>query len=186
MQVKSSGIAPAECSRCRQACPSVPVALGALLPLLGGLGAGATVASVVIGAVAALGVGTALALFTDRTWWRSAFRQLAISTVAAAVTFGSARRRGLGAPLIREGHPRRDPRRKSEKGSAVNAVDRTHRASPITDLRLLQEVASRRRARSASAEVAGPGPRGSQVSSPTKTSNGGLCARSRTPGRWRW
>ena len=70
---------------------SVTFALGALLPLLPWLvsgGTGATIASVVIGALAALGVGAALALFTDRTWWRSAFRQLVISAVAAAVTFG--------------------------------------------------------------------------------------------------
>jgi VIT1/CCC1 family predicted Fe2+/Mn2+ transporter len=70
---------------------SLTFAVGALLPLLPWLvsgGTGATVASVVIGAVAALAVGAALALFTDRAWWRSAFRQLAISAVAAAVTFG--------------------------------------------------------------------------------------------------
>jgi vacuolar iron transporter family protein len=66
-------------------------AVGALLPLLPWLvtsGTAAILGSVVIGAVAALGVGTALAVFTRRTWWRSALRQLLVSAVAASVTFG--------------------------------------------------------------------------------------------------
>jgi len=70
---------------------SVTFAIGAFLPLLPWLvsgGTGATLASVAIGAVAALGVGAALAVFTGRAWWRSALRQLAISAVAAGVTFG--------------------------------------------------------------------------------------------------
>ena len=66
-------------------------ALGAVLPLIPWLvsrGTGAVVASVVVGAVAALGVGAALAVFTHRSWWWSSVRQLLISAVAAAVTFG--------------------------------------------------------------------------------------------------
>jgi VIT1/CCC1 family predicted Fe2+/Mn2+ transporter len=66
-------------------------ALGAVLPLIPWLvsrGTGAVVASVVVGAVAALGVGAALAVFTHRSWWWSSVRQLLISAVAAAVTYG--------------------------------------------------------------------------------------------------
>jgi len=66
-------------------------ALGALVPLVPWLvasGLAAEVASVVVGGVAALGVGMALAVFTQRSWWWSAVRQLLISAVAAAVTFG--------------------------------------------------------------------------------------------------
>jgi vacuolar iron transporter family protein len=66
-------------------------ALGALLPLIPWLFAGGTaavVASVVIGAVAALAVGCALAVFTERPWWISALRQLAFTAVPAAITVG--------------------------------------------------------------------------------------------------
>ncbi len=69
-------------------------ALGALLPLIPWLvsrGTAAVVASVVIGAIAAVGVGAALAAFTHRPWWKSALRQLALSGVAAAVTFAIGR-----------------------------------------------------------------------------------------------
>lgn len=65
--------------------------LGALLPLVPWLfaaGMAATVASVVIGAVAAVVVGAVLAAFTQQRWWRSALRQLSLSAVAAAVTYG--------------------------------------------------------------------------------------------------
>lgn len=66
-------------------------AIGALLPLLPWLfsqGNGATLGSVVVGAVSAVAVGAALAVFTQRSRWMSALRQLAISAVAAGVTFG--------------------------------------------------------------------------------------------------
>ena len=66
-------------------------ALGALVPLIPWLvtsGTAAVVASVVAAAVAALAVGAALAAFTRRPWWWSSLRQLAISAVAAAVTYG--------------------------------------------------------------------------------------------------
>jgi vacuolar iron transporter family protein len=72
--------------------------LGAVLPLLPWLftgGTAAIVASVVIAVVASLAVGTALAVFTGRPWWYSALRQLAISTVAAGVTFGIGRAVGI-------------------------------------------------------------------------------------------
>lgn len=66
-------------------------AFGALLPLvpwLGWTGTGAEVATVVIGACAALVVGAGLSLFTRRAWWYSSLRQLGISAVAAGITFG--------------------------------------------------------------------------------------------------
>ena len=66
-------------------------AIGALLPLLPWLvatGTGAALVSVAIGVVASITVGTALAVFTERTWWFSALRQLAFTAVPAAVTFG--------------------------------------------------------------------------------------------------
>jgi len=72
-------------------------ALGALLPLLPWLftaGTGAMVASIIIGTVAALAVGSALAVFTERPWWWSALRQLAFTVVPAAITFGIGR--GIG------------------------------------------------------------------------------------------
>lgn len=65
-------------------------ALGALLPLLPwffGSGGGAVVASILLGGLAALAVGGALARFTDRSMVRSALRQLAIVAVAATFTY---------------------------------------------------------------------------------------------------
>jgi VIT1/CCC1 family predicted Fe2+/Mn2+ transporter len=78
----------------------IAFALGAFLPLfpwLIGSGTGATLASVAVGAVAALGVGAALAGFTGRSRFRSALRQLVVSAVAAAVTYGIGR--GVGAGI---------------------------------------------------------------------------------------
>jgi VIT1/CCC1 family predicted Fe2+/Mn2+ transporter len=66
-------------------------ALGAVIPLIPWLvthGNGAVVASIVAAAVSAVAVGAALAAFTRRPWWWSALRQLGISAVAAAVTYG--------------------------------------------------------------------------------------------------
>jgi VIT1/CCC1 family predicted Fe2+/Mn2+ transporter len=66
-------------------------ALGALLPLIPWFfsrGTAATVASVVVGAVAALGVGAALTVFTRQKWWKSSLRQLLVSAIAASVVFG--------------------------------------------------------------------------------------------------
>jgi len=75
-------------------------AIGAFLPLLPWLvstGTAAILGSVIIGAVAAVGVGAALALFTRRSLWRSALRQLVISAVAAGVTFGIGHAVGISA-----------------------------------------------------------------------------------------
>ncbi|MHB8438836.1 MAG: VIT1/CCC1 transporter family protein [Acidimicrobiales bacterium] len=87
------GINPAQLGSPWQAAISsfVTFAIGALLPLVPWLvssGNGATLGSVVVGALAALGIGAALALFTRRQWWWSALRQLGISAVAAGITFG--------------------------------------------------------------------------------------------------
>ncbi len=65
-------------------------AIGALIPLLpwffakGGV---ATLASVVLGALAAIGVGVGLSRFTGRSALRSAVRQLCITGVASGVTY---------------------------------------------------------------------------------------------------
>ncbi len=66
-------------------------AVGALLPLLPwfvAAGTGAILASVAIAAVSSFGVGVALSIFTGRSAWWSAGRQLLIAGVAAGVTFG--------------------------------------------------------------------------------------------------
>jgi VIT1/CCC1 family predicted Fe2+/Mn2+ transporter len=86
------GINPAETGNPFQAAASsfVMFAIGAFIPLLPWLithGALAMWWSVILGAVSAFGVGSALAHFTGRSWLWSASRQLLISGVAAAVTF---------------------------------------------------------------------------------------------------
>jgi vacuolar iron transporter family protein len=78
----------------------ITFAFGALLPLFPWLfaaGTGAILASVAIGGLAALAVGTALAFFTERPWWRSAFRQLVFTAVPAAATFGIGHGIGVAA-----------------------------------------------------------------------------------------
>ncbi len=69
----------------------VTFAFGALLPLLPWLlsaGSSAELASVVVGVVASVLVGASLSMFTGRSWWWSALRQLLIGAAAAGVTFG--------------------------------------------------------------------------------------------------
>ncbi len=66
-------------------------AIGALLPLipwLAGHGTGALVASIVIGAVAALLVGAVIGVLTERSAVKSAARQLLVAVVAAGITYG--------------------------------------------------------------------------------------------------
>ena len=68
--------------------------MGAFIPLAPWLftsGTLAIVLSVVLGAVASLAVGVVLAKFTERPALVSALRQLAVTVVAAAVTFGVGR-----------------------------------------------------------------------------------------------
>jgi VIT1/CCC1 family predicted Fe2+/Mn2+ transporter len=74
-------------------------ALGAFIPLVPWLftsGTAAVVASVVLGALASIAVGAVLAAYTERSYVRSALRQLAITIVAAAVTYGVGRAIGTG------------------------------------------------------------------------------------------
>ncbi len=74
-------------------------ALGALVPLLPWLftsGTAAIVLSIVLSAVAAVVVGVVLARFTERSPLFSALRQLGVTAVAAAVTYGVGRAIGSG------------------------------------------------------------------------------------------
>ncbi|MBV8463449.1 MAG: VIT1/CCC1 transporter family protein [Acidimicrobiales bacterium] len=95
------GIDPAQTGRPLQAAAFsfVMFALGAFVPLLPWLiggGTAAIVATVVLGAVGAVAVGSALSFFTGRPWWWSAGRQLLMSGAAAAITFGVGRAIGSG------------------------------------------------------------------------------------------
>ena len=65
--------------------------VGAIVPLVPwffGAGTAAVVASIVLGALAAIAVGAALARFTGRPMLGSAARQLVFSAVPAAITYG--------------------------------------------------------------------------------------------------
>lgn len=95
------GINPAQTGNPLQAAGSsfVTFALGAVVPLLPWLFTGGTTAtrwSMALGAVAAFGVGAALAHFTGRWWLWSAARQLLISAIAAGVTYSIGHAVGLG------------------------------------------------------------------------------------------
>ncbi len=95
------GIDPNELGSPRTASLSsfVAFACGAILPLLPWFfakGAGATLASVVVGALASVGVGLALAAFTGRSPVKSAVRQLVIAAAAAGVTFAVGNAVGVG------------------------------------------------------------------------------------------
>ena len=77
----------------------VTFAIGAFIPLLPWLltsGTLAVVLSVVLSGLAALAVGALLARYTERPVIPSALRQLAVTGVAAAVTFGVGRAIGAG------------------------------------------------------------------------------------------
>ncbi len=77
----------------------VTFALGAFIPLVPWLvtsGTAAIVGSIVLSAVAAVVVGVVLATFTERPRLASALRQLAVTVVAAAVTYGVGRAVGTG------------------------------------------------------------------------------------------
>ena len=77
----------------------ITFALGAFVPLAPWLFASGTTAiilSVVLSAMAAVLVGAVLARFTERSVVVSALRQLAVTAVAAAVTYGVGRAIGTG------------------------------------------------------------------------------------------
>ena len=67
-----------------------------LLPWFFGGGNGAIVASILLGAVGAVLVGSALALATNRSIVRSSLRQFAVAAAAAAITFGIGSAVGVG------------------------------------------------------------------------------------------
>ncbi len=72
--------------------------VGALLPLIPWLvtaGVGAEVASIVIALVASTIVGWALGIFTARSPWRSALRQVVVVVIAAGITYGIGRAIGV-------------------------------------------------------------------------------------------
>jgi len=99
------GINPSELGSPGQAAGWSFIAFGAgavlpLIPWFFARGTAAVVASVMVGAVAALAVGVGLATFTGRPALRSALRQLAIAGAAAGVTFavGNAIGAGAGVP----------------------------------------------------------------------------------------
>ena len=77
----------------------VTFAIGAFIPLAPWLftaGTTAIVLSVVLSAVASLAVGVVLARYTERSAVVSALRQLAVTVVAAGVTFGVGKAIGTG------------------------------------------------------------------------------------------
>jgi len=77
----------------------VTFAVGAFIPLAPWLftaGTTAIVLSVVLSAVASLAVGVVLARYTERSAVVSALRQLAVTVVAAGVTFGVGKAIGTG------------------------------------------------------------------------------------------
>lgn len=72
--------------------------VGAVIPLLPWFfasGNGATIASVILGGVAALVIGALLSRFTGRSLVRSAVRQLGIAALAASVTYAVGRLVGV-------------------------------------------------------------------------------------------
>jgi VIT1/CCC1 family predicted Fe2+/Mn2+ transporter len=78
----------------------VAFAFGAVLPLLPwffGEGTAAMVASIVIGGLAAVAVGVALARFTGRPMLRLATRQLGFAAASAGVAFAVGNAVGVGA-----------------------------------------------------------------------------------------
>jgi vacuolar iron transporter family protein len=97
------GIDPNQLGSPRLAATSSFVAfcIGAVVPLLPWFfasGNGAVLASIVLGAVAAVLVGLALGRFTGRSMIRSAVRQLGIAALAASVTYAVGRAVGVKSP----------------------------------------------------------------------------------------
>lgn len=73
---------------------------GAVLPLLPWFftsGPGAVLASIIIGALAAVVLGAAVGIFSGQGAWRTAGRQLLAATFAASVTYGVGHLLGAGA-----------------------------------------------------------------------------------------
>jgi vacuolar iron transporter family protein len=90
------GITPGELGSPIQAATAsfTTFAFGAFIPLAPWLitsGNKAIIASVIVTGVAAFAVGAGLSFFTGRRWWFSALRQLALSAVAAGITYSIGR-----------------------------------------------------------------------------------------------
>jgi vacuolar iron transporter family protein len=97
------GIDPRETGRPRTVAVSsfVSFSVGAAIPLLPWFflsGAGAIGLSIALSGVAALGIGVALGQFTGRSRVVSGLRQLCITAVAAAITFGVGSLLGVRGP----------------------------------------------------------------------------------------
>ena len=78
----------------------ISFSIGAVLPLLPWFftqGTAAVVASIVIGAFAALGLGAMIGAFAGRSVPRTALRQLGVAVIAAGVTFGVGHLLGVSA-----------------------------------------------------------------------------------------
>ena len=74
--------------------------VGAILPLFPWFfssGSSAVIASVIIGAIAALALGAAIGLMSGRSVLSTALRQLAVAAIAAAVTYGVGSLLGVSA-----------------------------------------------------------------------------------------
>jgi len=80
----------------------VTFAVGAFLPIVPWFvtrGGAATLASVILGAVAAFSLGVAKGVFARRPWWRSGLSQLLMVAVVASILYGVGAGVGLGAGL---------------------------------------------------------------------------------------
>ena len=78
-------------------------AVGAVVPLVPWFvsrGVAATIGSVIVGALSAIGIGVALSAFTGRPWLRSALRQLVIAAAAAGITFAIGSAVGVDAAAV--------------------------------------------------------------------------------------
>lgn len=97
------GVDPDSAGSSRQAAvvSFLSFSLGAILPLLPWFvtaGLTAVLASVIIGAVAAVVLGGAIGFFSGQGVWRTAGRQLLAAAIAASVTYGVGHLLGSGSP----------------------------------------------------------------------------------------
>jgi VIT1/CCC1 family predicted Fe2+/Mn2+ transporter len=97
------GVEPNQTGFARQAALAsfLSFGAGAILPLVPwffAAGTAAIVASIFIGAIAALALGVAIAAFTERNKLHTALRQLAATTVAATITYSVGSLIGIHAP----------------------------------------------------------------------------------------
>ena len=96
------GVDPKQTGTPRQAAVAsfLSFSVGAILPLVPWFfmrGTAALLASVIIGALAAVTLGAAIGAFSGQSLWRTAGRMLLAAAVAASVTYGVGRLLGVGA-----------------------------------------------------------------------------------------